>query len=381
MAKKILDALCLAVLCTILALGLWPFHSPTNEVSWLRAGNGLSYARYGTAMSSGVFEAGPNGSEGAGSVEIWLQPGNIWDSGTLLSFSTSADLYRFSLRETQTDLRVQAAIADGAKGMRRSGFDVDRLFYRAGPSFITVTSGARGTAVYRDGILARRVARWRLGGNQLTGRLVLGDSPGQGDSWQGRFFGLAVYRVELSPEQVLRHYESWTQTGKPEIGKDEDNAALYLFDEHAGNVVHNRANSAVDLLIPKTYTVLDQIFLEPVWTEFGMTRSYWGAALKNIVGFMPFGFCFCARLAWSRYQKRAALVSVVLGALASLTIEVLQSRLPTRDSGTTDLITNTLGTWIGAALFGSMTVQALLAKVPGFKDAGVWNGDRRGSNR
>ena len=62
MAKKILDALCLAVLCTILALGLWPFHSPTNEVSWLRAGNGLSYARYGTAMSSGVFEAGQENS-------------------------------------------------------------------------------------------------------------------------------------------------------------------------------------------------------------------------------------------------------------------------------------------------------------------------------
>ena len=48
-----LALICIAVLCTILTLGLWPFHSPRNEVAWLVNHDGLHFGTYGTVISSG----------------------------------------------------------------------------------------------------------------------------------------------------------------------------------------------------------------------------------------------------------------------------------------------------------------------------------------
>ena len=102
-----------------------------------------------------------------------------------------------------------------------------------------------------------------------------------------------------------------------------------------------------DLYIPVKYEVVDKIRLEPFWEEFEFTRSYWSGNLKNIVGFLPLGFFFYFYFSTAYAPRKAALAAVALGAFVSLTIEVLQAFLPTRDSGTTDLITNTLGTCLG----------------------------------
>jgi hypothetical protein len=364
MNTKILDIVCIAVLCTILALGLWPFHTPDNDVTWLGEGNGLRFGRYGTVIGSGTFEmAGSLPDELIGSIEIWVRPARIWDGGTFLAFSMPEDLRRFSLHQSLADLLVRATMLDDQNRRRAVGFYVDDVFRRGGPRFITVTSGAKGISVYIDGVLARLAPRFRMPPDQFTGRIVLGGSPGQEDSWKGRLLGFAIYDRELTQPQLLRHYETWTRTGRPDIPKDDGNVALYLFDEHAGKAVHSRVNSGIDLAIPEKYVVLDQIFLEPFWKEFSMSRSYWSAVLKNIVGFIPFGFCFFARLFVARRVKRPALTAILLGALVSLTIEILQAYLPTRDSGTTDIITNTLGTGVGVALFCSGPVQSLFGRV------------------
>jgi VanZ family protein len=167
--------------------------------------------------------------------------------------------------------------------------------------------------------------------------------------------GLAIYHRQLTATQVFHNYAAWKQTGRPGIAEDERNIALYLFDEHTGDVARDKARSGVDLYIPERYQVMDKFFIEPFWTEFSMSRSYWRAVLKNIGGFIPFGFCFYAYLAAVLPVKRAALVTVALGAAVSITIEILQAFLPTRDSGATDIITNTLGSWVGVASYRLLT--------------------------
>ena len=134
---------------------------------------------------------------------------------------------------------------------------------------------------------------------------------------------------------------------------------MYLFDERSGAVVHNHAGAGVDLFIPVTYTLLDKAFLEPDWNEFSMSWGYWENNLENIAGFVPLGLCFCAYFALIRKIQRAGLVTIVLGFAVSLTIEALQGYIPPRDSGTTDLVTNTLGTWIGVLLYKAVRTRWL----------------------
>ena len=343
-----LDATCIAVLCVILTLGLWPFHSPKNDVSWLRNSNGLRFGRDATAMSSSAFRI-TNGESGeSASVELWLQPRHIWVSQTILAFYTAGNPNRSSLRQSLSDLELNVRTGDDLHPANAAHLYVTNVLRRPGPVFVTISSGMHGTAVYINGILDRTAARFRFFPRDFVGRLLLGDSPRQPDSWSGQFLGLAIYCRELTAARALRHYQTWTQREQPEISQDDGNIALYLFNERGGSVAHNRAGSGVDLNIPERYVVLDKVFLEPFWKEFSMSRSYWGAVMKNIVGFIPFGFCFWACLS-AHGVRRSALATVILGGLVSVTIEVLQAYLPTRDSGMTDIFTNTLGTYVGVA--------------------------------
>jgi VanZ family protein len=183
------------------------------------------------------------------------------------------------------------------------------------------------------------------------------------DGWPGQLRGLAIYETELTASQVAKHYETWTTQGAPELRGNEHVAALYLFNEHTGNIIHNAVHSGIDLYIPKRFSLLHQTFLEPFWKEFKPEWNYLRDTMMNIVGFIPLGFFFYAYWTSARPVKSAALAAVILGFAVSLTIEILQSYLPNRNSGTTDLITNTLGTFLGVKLYGSRTCQTLLARV------------------
>ena len=352
-----------ATLGGILIAGLGPFHRPRNAVSWLDGKDGLHFGDNGTILSSRPITVPDSPEDGSCSLEIWLEPGVIGDANTFLAVYTPEEPTRISLHQYGSTFALRKGHTQTLSQNEPTAMYVDHIFQEGRAVFITLTSGPQGTAVYRDGILVQKASHLRLRGKDLTGQLVLGTSPVKPDSWAGELHGLAIYSQELTAAEVRMHYTTWIKDGHPEVTSREKPAAVYVFDEHAGSVVHDKAGSGADLYIPAQFVLVDQILLEPPWKEFSVTWGYWKNVLINIGGFVPLGFFVCAYLSVSRAGRRTGLSSILFGALVSLTIEFLQGYLPTRQSGLTDVITNTLGTAGGVLVYRWKASQTLLEYV------------------
>jgi VanZ like family/Concanavalin A-like lectin/glucanases superfamily len=361
---KLLPAICACVLLGILVAGLWPFHAPRNEVSWLGEGNGLLFGKHGSIVSASPFQTRAAQGDNSCSLEIWLKPSRI-DSragGTILAFYLpKRQVAPFALRQFQRGL----VLDDESQGSSATKTEiyVGDVFSGLKPVLVTITSGDVGTATYADGRLLKGVTNIAISDRALTGQFVVGNAPTTAYSWSGQMIGLAIYDRELSAAEVSQGFVDWAKGNPLDSAKRDGLAARYLFDERKGNVVRNQVDSSTNLLIPPHFFVLDEQFLERPWDEFRPTWSYWENVAVNVVGFIPLGFFFYAYFSQLRKAEQSAVLTVALGFAVSLTIEVLQAFLPTRDSGMTDLITNTFGTAVGVMTFRHKAVQAVLAVV------------------
>jgi VanZ like family/Concanavalin A-like lectin/glucanases superfamily len=353
MTRKALGAICLLVLCGILVARLWPFHTPKNEISWLSNGNGVLFGDHGSILSAGAFKVRRMKEEFPCSLEIWLQPALVDRSGTILAYYRPEHLVApFEVGQSSGNLVVQRTGFDPTHASRAQIHYVHDLFSHVQPVFVTISSGQAGTTVYADGALVKKFPNFGFSSQDLTGQLLIGNAPTGTANWPGQLEGLAVYERELTAGEVSQHYADWTKNKQTDLAKSESVVALYFFNEGNGNVVRNQVDSATNLLIPTRFFVLHELFLEPFWLEFHWRWSYWKNVGINITGFIPLGFFFCAYFSLVRRSERSAAVTIAMGFLVSLTIEALQALLPTRDSGTTDLITNTFGTALGVTLWG-----------------------------
>jgi len=352
LSAKLLAAICVLILAGILFAGLRPFHAPRNDVTWQEATGGLAFGKHGTVLGSGVFTTFGAKGQDYWSIEMWLQPNFRRKSETLLAVYSQRHPTQMRIYRYQNGIVLQGEAWDTHGRSATAAAYIADVLSDGKLSLITITSGADGTTVYLNGVRVEHKSYFRLSNKSLNGQLVVGNSPIEDDSWTGLFTGLALYDQELTDAVATRHYESWAHDGRPEIQESERMVALYLFDERHGNVVHNYGGSSTDLIIPLRYTILHEKFLDAPWNEF---HADWGD-LKNILinigGFIPLGFFFCAYWSATRPFRPIAIATVLLGFLISLTIEIGQSQLPTRDSGMTDLITNTFGTYLGVALHG-----------------------------
>jgi hypothetical protein len=350
-----------ATLIIILVAGLWPFRAPMNDVKWLDQENGLRFGRHAFVLSSSPFATSDSGEDSSGTIELWLEPAQTTGRRTVLAFEGSgATGAPFLLQEIGDDLVVQRLNVDHDGTFRTAEFAIEGILREHKHVFVTITLGAGATSVYVDGVLVRSSQLLGRTIRSFTGKLVLAESPTSSDSWSGKILGLAIYDRELPQSRVSEHYEGWINNNRPTLTQEDRAAALYLFTEHQGSLVHSQLASASDLIIPLRYFVLRPAFLALPWQHYHGTWSYWQDVGINVAGFIPFGFYWVAYLATVRAIRNRIAATILLGFLTSLLIEVLQAYIPTRDSGMNDLITNTIGTGLGALLYRSRLCQAII---------------------
>jgi hypothetical protein len=345
----------------ILVAGLWPFHAPRNGISWLGQENGLLFGKHGSIVSASPFKGRAAQGDDSCSLEIWLKPSRI-DSGArgiiLAFYLPESRVVPFALRQFRDGLVVEHKSQDVAG--KKTEIYVGDILSSQKPILVTITSGAAGTATYADGVLVKKVPNFAISSRDLKGQFVVGNAPTTAYSWSGLLKGLAVYDRELSAAEVSQGFVDWTKGGQPDSAGGQV-VAHYRFDEGDGNVVHNQVDAATDLLIPERFFLLHPKFLERPWDELRPGWRYWKDVVVNVVGFIPLGFFFYAYFSEVRKARHSAALTIAFGFAVSLAIEVLQAFLPTRDSGMTDLITNTFGTAVGVMVFRHKAVQAVLA--------------------
>jgi hypothetical protein len=349
-----LGAVCVGILCVLLTAGLWPFCAPRNGVAWVAGTSGLRFGANGIVASAQSFHAPWPG--GNCTLEILLQPAWVKGSGTILAFDSSPHPKPpFVVQQLWEDMVIQRAGRNAEGTPIRQWVGTNGVFQPRQRTLLTITGSPASTLVYVNGSLAKVSSSFGLNSNDLTGRLLLGSSTFRG-SWAGQITGLAIYDSALSPEDVQAHYRRWLRSESPLDLGEQQPAALYRFTEGSGNMVRDLSGHGNDLDIPSRYFALHPPFLASPLDEFfdrwsgWRTWHYWANVCLNVAGFVPMGFFFTAFFSLVRPLPRARIAVVAMGLAVSLTIEIGQHFLPTRDSGINDLITNTFGTAIGVVL-------------------------------
>jgi VanZ family protein len=335
---------------------LHPFNFfPKNEVHWLQGEDGLRFEGYGQVSGThplALYSASSGeASSAVFTIEVWAASREVSQTKLIdiLSIYHSRDEKPFAIEIWRRGLGLEGVVQDQHGHRSPQHIGVGPIFAAGVRRFITVTTGADGTAIYVDGLLEVRNPTLRIARETATGILLLGQTARGGQDWNGDILGLAVYPGVLSANEIASHYGAWTVGRLHELHDRNPDAIIYPFNERRGTLVHCLGSARNDLVIPPRFHPLDPVILErPSYRTFTNISD----VALNILGFIPFGgllvIYWRGVRGWS--NSKAAAASVLTGFLLSLAIELLQVFLPSRDSSLLDLIDNTLGSGIGAGL-------------------------------
>ncbi len=417
--KPALGIICLMIFAVILVAGLWPFNfNPHNKVEWLQDRNGIRFYGQGIVKLSDppAFQKSFNNGNSI-SIEFLIRPEKERSNyiASILTFVDSQGDETFIIGQWRTHLIIRSLLDDGNGRRRYYEWGLDNVLQKNIVRLITISSGPGGTDLYLDGVWKNfypgNLRLTAVQGNKSN--MILGTSSTGERYWLGSILGLAIFNRTLNSKEILDHYHAWQQRGlllpaterpksrqKDEIfyrkdakeisssveksfqkssqpepspkqttGLVSDSSipdALYLFDEHSGERIRNHTYDQSHLQIPATFKPLRRTMLGmPGKGQWFKLWNLMDVAI-NILGFIPLGFFLSAWLQQAKKFSAARVysISILVGFCVSLSIELTQAYLPTRDSSLLDVINNTLGTAIGAFLlkYGLPIVHKYLGK-------------------
>jgi hypothetical protein len=348
-----------SALAIVLVAGLAPFNfRPKNQASWIKGKNGIQFG--GRGMILGALDlpqaAAPVGSRQPITIELLIRS-FIEPKDSLPQFLTVLDENLeddFFIGQWKSELVLRSRSRGRSSPSRYREIGVRGDFSRDKEQLVAITSGETGTIVYLDGSPVKIAPRFFLLPPDKAGRgiLLLGNSSTGKAGMKGRISGLAIYDRVLSAVQINGSCNSWKKEGRTNLGKNEGLAALYLFDEEAGNIIRNRIFPGQILTIPERFKPLKREVLDFNWKRAGLNRGFLSDAVINIAGFIVFGFVqglfFCSFLQMPR--RLALVLTLIAGSVLSMMIELAQVYLPTRDSDFIDWVCNTLGTLVAVII-------------------------------
>jgi VanZ family protein len=346
----------------ILFATLFPFQfHPENDVRWL-AGGGIGFYPFAIVVSDGPVMPEASGDDSFCSIEVLLKP-NLFDlSATFLTFSRKGHPGQFRLHQYHDGLVIWREFPQGENRYRLVKRDVDRFFRSDQTVLLTLTSSPRGTSIYSNGQLIQKFPAFPLSRQTMGGELDLGTDPVHVDPWPGELHGLALYNRELSPAEVAANYQAWSTSGFANCQVQNSQTALFTFQEGHGSSIRNLCAGGAGLSIPPYFLLPFKTFLTVPWKEFSPTWDYVNDLLRNIIGFVPLGFALCGYLSLAGKARHAVLITILCGFLTSLSVEISQAYIPQRESGLTDVITNSTGSAIGAYLLRWRLMQNLFGR-------------------
>lgn len=347
----------------VLAATLWPFNPfPRNRVHWLEDTNGVAFDRPGVIISKAPLRAAESNALQSCTLEILLKPAAIDSSSTIANFYTATNPGQFLIRQWTDGLLVSHDMLGNNNQVERSKIDVDHAFHVGKSVLVTIASGPKGTVVYTDGRQVQFFPRFRILVRELAGQIVMGTAAADYQPWAGEVRGLAIYSNELSPDEVFQHFRAWNDSRGADLREMSDAVAFYSFTERKGRKIHSAVAGAPDFEVPKNFALPHKAMLTSPMKEFHPSQGYFEDLLQNIAGFVPLGFVFYSYLVSTRSPGKAMLYTILGAGTLSFTIEVLQYYIPRRDSGTTDIITNSLGAATGALLARTSAARRFLER-------------------
>jgi VanZ family protein len=359
--RRFLPFLCGAIFIALLLAGLWPFDFfPKNNVQWLPDQEVLRFGRYGIARSSKPIEVPGATLDFRKPVQFEFkvrpgdEPGNSISRILSICGDDSRELFFAGQWKNDFILRLSAGDDSPSGAYRETG--MDNLLRKNRSVNLSVRMDESGLSVFADGEFVKYQAGYslsRFSGLRRRVVFLLGNSPAGDSPWEGDFHGfsirqdLALQREHVSPDR--RVADPWTRVG----GNGTVVTGLDPSGKTPGMVFRIGSEPGFDMFIPATFRPLKRTMLFPPWKETRFNRSFMWDVAVNVIGFIPFGFCFYALLWTTREGKNGstAFRIVLLSAGISLAIELLQAYLPSRDSSLTDVVSNTLGSYVGVSLF------------------------------